>query len=182
MKKEGEVWISAVIYIGLGVVAITLLIGAGIPLINKMRDKNTYYQTKEVMHTIDDAILTVVSEGPGSRRFLSPLTLKKGKLFIDENQDGQVRWTMETKSVLQEPGVNLAEGNLVLNFTEDDIIVGQYDATIFVFYQPKGIELSVNDDVQNGQVIGLDGTFSLSITNNGVDPAIGQTIVDIQVE
>ena len=160
---------------------ILLLIGAGIPLINKMRDKNTYFQTKEVMHTIDEAISTVVSEGPGSRRYLSPLVIKKGKLSIHELQDNKVKWTMETKSVLQEPGVSLTEGNLILSFTKDDIVIGQYDATISALYLQRGIRFSIDSDVE-GQVSGLDGTFSLSITNNGIDEATGSTLVDFVVE
>src|SRR3989344_7822865 len=99
--KKGVVWISAIIYMGLGIVAITLLVGAGVPIINKMRDKNTFYQTKELMHDIDKAIFEVVSEGPGSRRFLSPVNIRKGELFIKDNLEGNViKWKMETEAIL----------------------------------------------------------------------------------
>ena len=124
--KRGQIWISAVIYIGLGIVAIALLIGAGVPLINKMRDRNTFFQTKDVMHTIDNAVFEVFSEGPGSRRFLSPINIGKGNLYIHENLDQTIKWRMETDAVLQEPGTNLMEGNLEINFNPDDIIQDQW--------------------------------------------------------
>ena len=128
--KRGQIWISAVIYIGLGVIAITLLVGAGVPLINKVRDRNTFLQTKEVMQTIDKAIMQVVAEGPGSQRVLSPLEIKKGFLSIPISRE--ITWEMETKAVLQEPGQLIREGNLNLLLTEDELIVDLYDAEIFL--------------------------------------------------
>lgn len=163
--KRGEIWISTVIYIGLGVIAITILVGAGIPLINSMRDRNTFFQTKEVMHTIDRAIQDVVSEGPGSQRFLSPLEIKKGTLNIDTSG---IIWKMDTKAVIQQPGAVIQEGNLELKLEEDSLIVDQYVASIKLPITLPGICIGGNPNCALIQVHDLRGRFSLVIINEGV--------------
>ena len=175
-NKRGDIWISAVIYIGLGVVAITLLLGAGLPLINKMRDRNTYLQTKEVMQTIDKAIFEVVSEGPGSRRFLSPVEIKKGHLNIGSNE---IIWEMETKALLQEPGTEISEGNLKLKFKESDLIKEVYVSEIALeHYVGNNIILYVKGS-PDGVINNLDGRFGLSISNDGIDEPLRLTKVNI---
>lgn len=163
--KRGQIWISAVIYIGLGVIAITLLVGAGVPLINKVRDRNTFLQTKDVMQTIDKAIMQVVAEGPGSQRVLSPLEIKRGFLSIPISRE--IKWEMETKAVLQEPGQLIREGNLNLLLMEDELIVDLYDAKIFLnHYSDDLIYICVNGDC-SGEINNLNGKFGLSIINEG---------------
>ena len=41
IKKSGQIWISAVIFITLGIVAISLILAAAIPLVGKIKDKNS---------------------------------------------------------------------------------------------------------------------------------------------
>ena len=83
--KKGEIWISAVLYTAIGIVAMTLILAAGIPLINKIKDRNTFAQTKELMYVFDESIRTVISEGLGSQRELSPFNIQRGDLYINEN-------------------------------------------------------------------------------------------------
>ena len=47
--KKGDIWISAALYFGLGIVVLSLILAAGLPVINKLRDKNIIIQTKEIM-------------------------------------------------------------------------------------------------------------------------------------
>ena len=68
--KKGQTWISAVLYIALGTVVLTIIIAAGLPVLNKLRDRNAVLQTKEVLFELNNVIRTVVSEGPGSQRSL----------------------------------------------------------------------------------------------------------------
>ena len=56
MNKNGDVWISAVIYIGLGIVLLSIILAAGLPVIDRMRDTYTAKQTKEIMLTVDQNI------------------------------------------------------------------------------------------------------------------------------
>jgi len=57
--KKGQIWISAVLYIALGVVAISIVLSAGVPLINKIKDKNTIVQTKDILFAVDNIIRKV---------------------------------------------------------------------------------------------------------------------------
>lgn len=102
LNKKGDVWISVVMYTAIGVIALTLILAAGLPLIQKMRDKNTVAQTKNLMTIVDENIRAVVGEGPGSRRFLSPFEIKSGDFFIDQDAD-RIYWTSKTNAKLVEP-------------------------------------------------------------------------------
>ena len=80
-------WISAVLYIALGTVAITIVLSAGVPVINKIKDKNTIIQTRDIMLSLDNIIREVRDEGTGSRRVISPFTIKGGSMFIKDNEN-----------------------------------------------------------------------------------------------
>ncbi|MBS3172364.1 hypothetical protein J4438_02180, partial [Candidatus Woesearchaeota archaeon] len=64
MKKKGDVWVSAILYTALGVVLLTIILAAGLPAIQKMKDSYTSKQTKELMLVLDKNIKTVYHEGP----------------------------------------------------------------------------------------------------------------------
>ena len=81
MIKKGDIWISAVLYMGLGIIILTIILSAGLPVINRIRDKNLAIDTKESMFTIDKNIREVYNEGPGSQRPLI-LEIKKGDFNI----------------------------------------------------------------------------------------------------
>ena len=181
MAKKGDIWISAVIYIGLGVIAITLLVAAGVPLINKMRDRNTFLQTKEVMQVIDKAIMEVVSEGPGSRRFLSPLEIKQGKLNIPLSPR-KIVWEMETRAIVQEPGVSVYEGNLNITVSKHSFIKDLYVTEIALdYFYDDGILIGVDGDFEAGKIEDLRGKFGLSISNEGINPSPPLIKVNIDV-
>ena len=100
--KKGQIWISAVLYIALGVVAITVVLSAGVPLINKLKDKNTIIQTKEIFLTIDNVIRQVRDEGPGAKRVIDPLIIKDGDLIFDSTEN-DIKWNLKTNVVFSEP-------------------------------------------------------------------------------
>ena len=81
--KLGEVWVSAVLYLALGLILITIVLAAGIPLINKIRDRNTVAQTKDILFVLDKNIRTVASEGTGSKRYVSPVNIDAVELVFD---------------------------------------------------------------------------------------------------
>ncbi len=102
MWKKGDVWVSAVLYIALGMVIITLILSAGIPLIEKMRDKNTIVQTKNLLFNLNANIEAVANEGAGSKRYISPVVISSGALNIDSTND-LIRWKMTTKNLMMQP-------------------------------------------------------------------------------
>ena len=70
-SKKADIWISAALYFGLGIIVITIILSAGLPLINRLKDKNTVIETKDVMFKLDTAIREVIRNGPGEQRSLS---------------------------------------------------------------------------------------------------------------
>ena len=110
--KKADVWISAVLYMALGIILLTLILAAGLPVITKIKDKNTALQTKEVMFELDKSIRAVYTQGPGSQR---PLTLEmhRGQLLIDDLHD-QITWRFDTSVLLSEPDALIREGNFII--------------------------------------------------------------------
>lgn len=180
MKKRGFIWISAVLYIALGIVAISLVMTAGLPLINKMKERNTVLQTKDVMHAIDKNIWQVRSEGVGSRRFLEPIIIKGGNLMIydkDASDDSnKIIWQMKTKAKMMEAceagesdeeeleTCTQTEGNLRMYsyFTK---IEGEYLISLVLDYS-KNMDLDIDESTYiSGSA--LTGKYGLGIENKG---------------
>lgn len=175
-NKKGQLWVSAVLYIALGVVAITLVLSAGIPLINKMKDKNTVVQAKEVMNAIDKAINDVRKEGVGSRRFLSPVIVKGGELIINPDSD-EIKWKLRTGIIMVEPcsfsnpedesgyldecktqKKVIKEGNLNYYQTKT-FIKDEYDVRVDLNYKDKFI------DIETDNPNPLTGKYSFAVEN-----------------
>lgn len=174
-RKKGQIWVSTVLYVALGIVAMTLILGAGLPMINKMRERNTVIESKNVMHAISDAISTVVTEGPGSKRVLDPVIIKGGKLYFDVvNED--VKWEMKTSAMLMEPCDVGSDGKCTnANFVQSEgdvdvylaktIVVDEYMITLLLDY-PTSINLvySSSNEIRGAVV----GSHMIAISNDGV--------------
>lgn len=154
MNKKADVWISAVIYVGLAITIITIVLASSLPVINKIRDKNVAIQTKEIMHNLDTTIRDTVREGPGARR-TSTIKISKGEFDIESNA---VTWTMKnSKFMFSQPGINKQEGSLVITTTESGV-KDEYTVKISLVYD--NILLTSNLKTLMGQ-------YNLAITNNG---------------
>lgn len=110
-KKSGQIWISAILFMSLGIITIALVLTAAIPLVNKIADKNTIIRTKEILLKMDDTIKTVANEGPGSQRQLDPLVIEKGELIIT-NGTYKLLWQMDTSADIMEKDIEIVEGNI----------------------------------------------------------------------
>lgn len=124
--KKGQIWISAVLYIGISIVVLVLILVASRPLINKARDENTVTQTKQVMLELDKTIRTVIGEGAGSQRIFS-LEIGRGNMLIDQEKES-ITWSLETKALISEPGVVINIGNLQL--LEEEVGKDKYLVTL----------------------------------------------------
>ena len=132
MKKRGQIWVSAVLYIALGMIVITLILSAGVPLINNMRDRNTISQTKMVMFDLDSNIKAVANEAKGSVRYLSPVGINAGQLFIDQGDSNKIEWNMITQNKMIEPGIDFTEGDLNLRLEETAVEANTEDNLVKV--------------------------------------------------
>ncbi len=162
MKRgdTGEIWISAVLYIAIGVTIISILLSAAIPMITKMKDRNTFVQTKKILLTMDDTIRTVAREGPGSQREIASLILKAGQLTIDDTND-VISWSMETSAVLLEPNVPIKEG-LITMYLASTPVSDRYKAQLNITYR-NTIDLSLVSDYHNP----FFGSYAATIRHTG---------------
>lgn len=168
MQKKGDVWISAILYFGIGIVVLTILLTAGLPVINKLRDKNVIIQSKELMHALDENIREVMKEGPGSQRIVT-VNLKKGSLEINNNK---VKWTYDRSKIpISEPnpigtpnngGVVAEEGNLAVKTTQGSE-KGIYIVEIYIDYKDLAIV-----EREAGSSTTLVGLTDLLVRNEGV--------------
>ncbi|MBI2110545.1 hypothetical protein HYT51_02085 [Candidatus Woesearchaeota archaeon] len=160
--KKADVWISAVLYMALGIILLTLILAAGLPVIKKIKDKNTALQTKDLMFQLDKSIKAVYTQGPGSQR---PITLevRRGLLTIDQTTD-TIIWTFETSVLLSEPTIPIQEGNLLI-LTEETGIEENYQTTFTLEYATI---LDISSSLAD-----ISGTNRLMITNTGsLSPAL----------
>src|SRR3989338_6217085 len=98
-NKKVDIWVSAVLYFGLGIIIISILLAAGLPVINRLKDKNIAIQTKESFHKIDENMREVIRGGPGTQRVLT-VEIKKGDLSLLNNK---IIWKYNSKVYLSEP-------------------------------------------------------------------------------
>lgn len=116
MKKKGQIWVSAALYIALGIIVITVVLSAGLPLINKIQAKNTLLQSKKVMYDLDKITKGVMLQGAGSKQKLF-VEIKKGELIIDPtNNKKRILWTFLSKyNPGIEEGATIEEGSLIIS-------------------------------------------------------------------
>lgn len=185
--KKGDVWISAVLYMALGVIVLTIVLAAGVPMIQKMKDKNSFSQAKTVFYTVNENMKNVINEGPGSRRFMSPFEIKTGEFDIDTT-NSQIIWKMKTKAKMMEPSYFFTdkpeddpdcegssgkvpcfrEGDLYL-FASETNIVDEYEAYLKLSY--NGIAHLQLDSPFTGP---FAGSYSFTIEHTGTYDAADQ--------
>ena len=168
-KKGASVWVSAVLYFGVGIVILTLVMTAGMPVIDRMRDKNIAVQTKDVFHSLDDTIREVAKEGPGSQR-VSYVDIRKGEMHFDVNGEN-ITWDFRTTAVLSEPGVPDTEGNFIL-LTETTEVEDEFLLQYALDYKCK-VNLKV-EPVGSLQV--LTGDSKLIISNLGTEKDVADEL------
>ncbi len=161
LTKKAQIWVSAVLYIAVGVIVLSLILSAGIPLINKMKDRNTILETKKLLFTLDETLRTVANEGPGSQRELTPFNINTGKLYIDEASD-EISWELETKAFVIEPGATVHEGVIALSAKEAKK-EGFYLVKLQTEYKDI-LDLKLKTQFSNP----LSGKFSLIIKHTGL--------------
>ncbi len=168
--KKGDTWISAVLYIALGTIIVAMLLAAGIPVINKIRDRNIILETKDVMFGINNAVRTVIREGPGSQRSFT-ISIERGSLIISDAGDS-INWTMESKTIFSEIGLPIRDGDILMT-TRKTNSAGRYDVELSLRYNGLA-DLRLFGDSN------IIGRKELTVKNNGADPGSGEIIVEIR--
>ncbi len=173
MVKKGDIWISAVLYMGLGVIILTIILSAGLPVINRIRDKNLAIDTKESMFTIDKNIREVYNEGPGSQRPLI-LEIKKGDFNIFENEN-EINWTIESSVQLSDLDTLIQEGTLSIYSTKTPS--EDYKITFGLNYNSLNLVLDLTSPINT-----FSGTNKLIILNQGeISSNPGKVTIQISI-
>ncbi len=181
-NKLGQIWISAVLYIAIGIVAITIILSAGVPLVNKIKDKNTILQTKEILLYIDNTIREVRNEGPGSRRVIDPFIIKDGDLFFNtsskaQGNENKIQWDLKTSTIFAEPcgkSINNCDDELIIKegtlkiYQTTTIIEDEYVVHLELDYSNLGF---LNIKTDTGKNSPLKGKYSITIENAGINSA-----------
>ncbi len=172
MNKRGAIWISAVLYMGLGIIILSMILAVGLPAVQKMKDQFTIKETKNLMLVLDENIRTVYQEGPGSQRVVD-LKISRGTFEIDDEAE-DINWSLSTKIPASQPGVETKEGNLII-FTEQTPVEDQYSVTLSLDYS-NFLNLSYGSTQQT-----ISGNTKLSILNNGVIGGGGSEFIEIKI-
>lgn len=167
MRKKGQVWVSAVLYMALGVILISVILAVGVPAINKARDKAAITQTKEVFIKLDENIRAIYNEGPGSQRPIQ-IDIGRGQLDIDRNSD-VISWSLNTEALISQPDAQIKEGNLII-ITNSTSIKEKYTVSLSLDY--TGIL-----DLEYLGAGAFGGSKSFLIKNNGTDGALTQILI-----
>ncbi len=145
MNRKSQVWVSAILYVLVVVLAMTLILEATVPLINNMKDKTAFSKQKELFLSLNDYFREISQEGSGSQRTI-PIYVDKGDITIE---GGKLKWQMETKSKIIEPRTKIDLGNLVVASNAD----------------VKAYELEKN--LSNGTIIMENSFILVNITRIG---------------
>lgn len=139
-NKKGDLWISAALYTALGLILITVILSVGMPFVNKIKDRNTILQTKNVLYEMDKLVREVELEGVGSRRPFF-VDIQEGDFLVKSlDSEEKIEWsiTSENKLGIESGGsVGVAgplieEGNLKIQSTK----VGQgYKISLWLDYK-----------------------------------------------
>lgn len=175
MDKKGEIWISAALYFGLGIIVITLILTAGMPVINKLQDRNTIIQTKDLMFILDNNIRDAINGGPGGQRYVE-MEIKKGE-FRFNNKENTVNWTFESRSPYSQEGVTIEEGSLNI-ITRKSNVVGKNFIDMSIDYGHMAIPVDI-EYTNPSQTI--QGYNKLLIKNAGItsDDEVNITITNL---
>lgn len=159
MNKKGDIWISAALYTALGIIMVTLILSVGMPFVNKLKERNTVLQTKNVMYEMDSVIHAVYNEGFGSRRPLY-VEIGEGDFLIDEVND-RISWKIVSEEKLGiEPDLPnpIEEGSLKIKSKS----LGQgYEIELYLDYKD---EINLKSDFKL-----LSGKYNLRIEHTYTD-------------
>lgn len=114
-KKKSQIWISAVLYVLIISVIMVIVLEAGVPIMDNLRDKSVFTQTRDNFISLDKHIREIGSAGPGSQRVV-PLEIKKGELVLGNSQ---LKWKMDTVASIIQPRTSIDLGNLRLGSDSD---------------------------------------------------------------
>ena len=109
-KNKSQIWVSAVLYLLVTLVVMFIILDAGIPLVQNMRDKTIFTRTKDNFINLDQRMKTIIHSEPGSQEVI-PIDVKKGEITFTKNA---MLWSMDTDANIIEPKTEINTGTVKL--------------------------------------------------------------------
>ncbi len=170
-KKRAQVWVETVIYTLIALTMIGLVLSFVRPKLEEIQDKAIIEQSLSMMEDINSVILSLVQGGPGNKRLIE-ITIKKGALNIDGNND-KIIFEMESKYTYSQPGENIYSGSLIAHTEkrgEFNIVTltGNYTEEYNITYKEKDELKSISK---------ASTPYKIFMSNKGGD----KPVIDIEV-
>lgn len=124
--KKGQMWISFVIFLLIGVSVLIIILKAGTPIANRLRDRVAFTKAENTMLSVDQTIDDVARESLGSQRVV-PIDIPDGKVIIGSNA---IKWEMETDAKIIEPRTSIDRGDVKI--TADASVSARQNGSSFI--------------------------------------------------
>jgi len=161
-SKRGDVWISAVLYILIGLAIMGLLLMVVRPKIEQMRDTITIDQTISTMNRLDETI-SRTREAPGTRlEYL--LQLSKGTVEINAVSNS-ITWTIDSSVARSEINKPINVGSIKMLTTP--ISADRWGVSLTLNYTNM-FNLTYNGNDENKVLGEAKIPYDLWIENRGV--------------
>src|SRR3989344_1678277 len=108
---RAQIWVETVVYTLIGIVLIGVVLAIITPKINETKDRLVIEQTIETLGVLDDKILETLDWGENNVR-IAELTMKKGKLLIEPQNEIILFILGELKKPYSEIGVQIDYGRV----------------------------------------------------------------------
>lgn len=179
-NKSAEVWISVVIYTLVAILALSLLLGTGLPILNEMKERTIFSKTKDIMLQLDSHLTDLTSQGEGSQSSIS-FEVRDGKVLFENDE---LIWEIEAKSPILSPRSSSKLGNLVIS-SNANIRAYETDSSFLLTTTVKNLPFSVNiskiGSKSNWQPINTSRLINyIEFNGNKTDGTFGFQITDAE--
>jgi len=166
MKKRGQVWIETVTYTLVAFVLIGLVLSFVKPKIEELQDQAIIEQSIGMIKEIDSIITEIKEGGIGNKRKIE-ISLKKGELEINYENDS-ILFLLEGNYLYSQPGEIIEEGGIEILTEEKG---RNYKITLTKKYENLNITYFGKEE---NKIISKSPTpYTIFISNKG---GINQTI------
>src|SRR3989304_10038589 len=173
-SKKGQIWVETVIYTLIAFVLIGTVLAIAQPRIEEIQDKSFIEQSLAVMKDMDNILLSLAQGGVGNKRVIE-LGVKKGSFTIDGENDMLI-FEIDSTYEYSEPGVDISEGNLVINTRKKGDV---YSVNITRAYSNYNLTYTGADALR---IIGKSSApYRLSVSHDGKDPS-NNIKIDFEVQ
>ncbi len=181
--KTGQIWVETVIYTLIGLTIIAVILAVATPAIERYKDELVLEQTVSLLNDMDNTITNVKDAGPGNRRIIPELMIKKGKIEIS-GETNEINYMLEkTRVEYGEPDKTIVQGNM--NITTTKISDDYYSIEIEIVY--NNLNITYRGEDTNKTFTEASVPYKIGIQNQGVqeyDLGGGSTEkrIEIQIE